>query len=532
MTSRIEFLLLSSAAFGAAAWVASCSSPPESTGGAAQSLTIWCTDGSEEPLIIGGEQVVEINVGDTFQCSIGLDDLPSDARAGLTAMPPLYQWDITSSDGGDVEHTSQRGIRWGVTPYSADSTVLDPVCDSALPGVAARSTDIKSCDTVCCEIGPNNYELSTSAACDARGGSDTSIWRCPGKGPQQPVCCDLPLPYPEGPVEPGFVTGPRQVTTAETCQSHCACTASCSVAPVIECGDPLNDELTPDYFTNGCACCALPDGSFQSFRPTISNLDECREDLGGEVGEWSDCWDYPEPCGLDERCEPAFCEAADGKVDLRRVDLCIDEGGSPRGREFDGSSVGCCERRDTGEVFPVEVLGTATRVNAFTESYFEALSEGTITIRLRQLGSPPILFHEAWPGSSLVQLRIGSPGDCAAPAFDIAGTFTERYNCAEGQICADQDESAPITVTAGSGSGEYAFSSGDWSGTGTLCGTVFTWTANAPDYTESGTWRFSDANNFTKTSDYTYTNGGTGSCTASASSSGAPPPPAPIGPCP
>jgi hypothetical protein len=110
--------------------------------------------------------------------------------------------------------------------------------------------------------------------------------------------------------------------------------------------------------------------------------------------------------------------------------------------------------------------------------------------------------------------------------------FTLARNCAEGQICADQDESAPITVTTGSGPGEYGFSSGDWSGTGTLCGTVFTWNATAPDYTESGTWRFVDANNFTKTSDYTYTSGGTGSCTASASSNRAPPPPAPIGPCP
>jgi len=92
VTSRIEFLLLYGAVFAAAVWVASCSSPPEGTGGAAQLLAIECGDGREEPLIIGGEQVVEINVGDTFLCSISLDDLPSDAQAGLAATRRSTTW--------------------------------------------------------------------------------------------------------------------------------------------------------------------------------------------------------------------------------------------------------------------------------------------------------------------------------------------------------------------------------------------------------------------------------------------------------
>jgi hypothetical protein len=73
--SRIEVLTLSGAAIAVAAWVASCSSPPASTGGSAQEIFIRCTDGSDDPLIIGGEQVIEINVGDTFQCAIDLGDL-------------------------------------------------------------------------------------------------------------------------------------------------------------------------------------------------------------------------------------------------------------------------------------------------------------------------------------------------------------------------------------------------------------------------------------------------------------------------
>lgn len=125
-------------------------------------------------------------------------------------------------------------------------------------------------------------------------------------------------------------------------------------------------------------------------------------------------------------------------------------------------------------------------------------------------------------------------GGCL-PAFDISGTYIERYSCDEGGTCVDKDRTAQITLSGDAATGAYTFSSGSgtWKGSGQLCGKIFTWTATEATYTERGTWTFSDAQNFVKASSYTYTDGGTsGTCSATASRAGQPPAPPPVGACP
>jgi hypothetical protein len=125
-------------------------------------------------------------------------------------------------------------------------------------------------------------------------------------------------------------------------------------------------------------------------------------------------------------------------------------------------------------------------------------------------------------------------------SLDIAGTFNERYNCAEGGSCVDEDVVFTIIIGAGQPTSEgdilHTFHNPDtaWSGSGTLCNSTFTWTASTSGYSESGVWVFSDADNFEKSSSYTSGEGGAGACTGAGARVGAgdPGPPAPIGDCP
>ena len=125
-----------------------------------------------------------------------------------------------------------------------------------------------------------------------------------------------------------------------------------------------------------------------------------------------------------------------------------------------------------------------------------------------------------------------------ATPIDIAGTFTERYNCAENDLCVDEDVSFEIEIHSPleNEDGSMSYSMQDtlqlgWTGEGTLCGYVYTWTASTDVYVESGTWVFSDADNFEKASSYDYV-GGHGSCTGYGTRTGTPPAPPPIGNCP
>ena len=150
--------------------------------------------------------------------------------------------------------------------------------------------------------------------------------------------------------------------------------------------------------------------------------------------------------------------------------------------------------------------------------------------------------------------------DCKTPgAYDIASVYAERYNCDEQGTCVDDDESAFILIrrdesdTDESDGTDYTFCdtpetgvlcnqlpSGEllWSGSGTLCGEEFVWTAVAPDqYNEAGLWLFAnEGDTFVKTSDYRYIDGGGGLCTGTGQrldepGSPEPAPPAPIGGC-
>jgi hypothetical protein len=122
--------------------------------------------------------------------------------------------------------------------------------------------------------------------------------------------------------------------------------------------------------------------------------------------------------------------------------------------------------------------------------------------------------------------------DClGGPDFDISGTYNELYNCAEDGICWEKNIPTTITITAINViNGQYSISSdGGWSGTGLICGNVFIWNASTDMYTESGVWTFSDARNFTKTSDYEYTGtSGGGTCNGTATQDGQPEVPPPL----
>lgn len=528
---RLNELLSVLAVLVFVAGAASCeSSPSPGASGDSQTIAIVCTDGGGNLIVDNGVQMVEVDVGETIRCAIHVRDLPIETEDGLRARPAQYEWAFSSTDGGSLHPNDSKGIVWDVDTHYRSFTTLDPECAAAVRDGNAEARALDACATVCCEIGPADFELLEQAECQARTGTRTELWRCPSKSPLQPVCCELPIEYPNGTAEPSFVDGYRQITTRNTCETYCECTAACTTAPVVQCGEPLiaygPSGPNPADFISRCTCCRLPDDSLRSTNG------RCIEDLGGEIVGWEECWEYPEACGRDDECDQRFCEAADESVDIRREDVCVADGGEVLGNSHDGSMLVCCQRTDTKELFPISILGSTRWVSAETEDWFEAVAEGTVTIRMRQLIAPPILFNEAHPGSSLLQIRVGPLSACQ-PDFDISGTFTERYNCSDGVNCVDPDVETIIDIVAGSETGEFLFSSGNWSGAGTLCNNHFEWTATSPLFSEEGIWIFSDPNTFTKTSDYTYfSGGGGGTCTGSASSVASPPPPAPIGPCP
>ena len=117
--------------------------------------------------------------------------------------------------------------------------------------------------------------------------------------------------------------------------------------------------------------------------------------------------------------------------------------------------------------------------------------------------------------------------------LDIAGGFEERYNCETDGVCTDDDVTIYLDIrldpndqdpsdgvdytfcqTGGLGPlciedppGTFLFS-----GSGTLCGNVYSWTAISPDlFTEAGVWTFSEGGDvFDKVSEYMAIGGGGG----------------------
>ncbi|MCA9584259.1 MAG: hypothetical protein KC657_02770 [Myxococcales bacterium] len=133
-------------------------------------------------------------------------------------------------------------------------------------------------------------------------------------------------------------------------------------------------------------------------------------------------------------------------------------------------------------------------------------------------------------------------GDCT-PAFDITGTWDERYNCVAAGSCVDQDATSAIIFAKDPDRppATYTFrsKSGEWTGSGKLCGQRFEFTAKETDpngsttYSETGVFTFSDDAHATKTSQYSPTSGPPGACTGAIARAGQTvAKPAPISPCP
>ncbi len=125
-------------------------------------------------------------------------------------------------------------------------------------------------------------------------------------------------------------------------------------------------------------------------------------------------------------------------------------------------------------------------------------------------------------------------GECAPAAFDIAGTFNERYTCrsVESGDCAGVDVSTQVIIAQSTNGVDYTFENiADVSmGSGQLCGNEFIWTSTGEGFTEMGVWTFSDADNVSIASMYTESNGEKGECVGVATT-GADPGPPPALPC-
>lgn len=123
----------------------------------------------------------------------------------------------------------------------------------------------------------------------------------------------------------------------------------------------------------------------------------------------------------------------------------------------------------------------------------------------------------------------GSSGSGGAqgcsPSFDIEGGFEERYSCQTDGVCTEEDVTIYLDIRPDdadddpSDGKDYMFcetgglgplciedppGTFKFSGMGTLCGELFTWSAISPEnFTETGTWRFSEGGDvFEKMSTY------------------------------
>ncbi len=124
----------------------------------------------------------------------------------------------------------------------------------------------------------------------------------------------------------------------------------------------------------------------------------------------------------------------------------------------------------------------------------------------------------------------GGSGDCAPAAFDIAGTFNERYNCrlVPSQTCSGEDVATTVIIAPSTNGVDYTFENtvDQTMGSGKLCGNEFEWTSTGMGFTEMGVWTFTDADNVEIATTFTGP-GEDGECVAVATRDPAEPGPPP-----
>ena len=92
--------------------------------------------------------------------------------------------------------------------------------------------------------------------------------------------------------------------------------------------------------------------------------------------------------------------------------------------------------------------------------------------------------------------------------LNLTGTWITNFTCTGSGGNFSGTETLTVTHTGTNVSFTTQPDGGTF--TGTLTGNTMNYSGSAPGYTESGTWTMVDANNFTKTSNYVNTTGGTG----------------------
>ena len=110
-------------------------------------------------------------------------------------------------------------------------------------------------------------------------------------------------------------------------------------------------------------------------------------------------------------------------------------------------------------------------------------------------------------------------GNCAAADFFVAGSWKSAFRCKDDNPtfgCFTGNDTLTLSQDGSAAQPGNNLSFTDNNGgsfSGQLCGSTFTWTGTGPGITEEGTWEFSDAQNFSKTTQYDRNDGsGGGEC--------------------
>jgi len=118
----------------------------------------------------------------------------------------------------------------------------------------------------------------------------------------------------------------------------------------------------------------------------------------------------------------------------------------------------------------------------------------------------------------LLVSACGADPPCDAAAYFVAGTHLSSFRCADPAtpMCFDGTDTLTVTQdgTAMAPGNTVSFTD-DVGGsfTGKLCGSTFTWSGRGMGFAEAGTWTFTSADRFTKTTAFDPDDGsGRGCC--------------------